>query len=155
GRNFFEARPRALAGGHASVGLADGAACRVVFLGRLYYRDDHAAGVRARRPDLTPRPADSDAALALAVYRALGADGLRRLEGDFALALYDGPARRLWCARDPMGGYPLFWVCRGGAFAIGTDVGPLLDFVGRRDLDPEYVADFLAMYGQWGEGLTE
>src|ERR1051325_5555791 len=79
----------------------------VALMGRLYYRTDLLAGI-----DAQPPAADdlSDADLALAAYRAQGLAGLERLEGDFALVVWDAAQGRLLACRDPMGGYPLFWV---------------------------------------------
>src|SRR5205809_756315 len=62
-----------------------------IVLGRLDYREDLLAAVA---PEITPGRTQlcrsNDAALVLAVYERLGASGLGRLEGDFALVVWDG-----------------------------------------------------------------
>src|SRR5882762_8885121 len=57
---------------------------------------------------LAPR-AEHDAELVLRAYECWGEDFARELVGDFAVAIWDGPARRLVCARDPLGVKPLYY----------------------------------------------
>src|SRR4051794_20563949 len=83
------------------------------------------------------RCAAGDAGLALAMYREFGLEALERLEGDFALALWDARAARLIGLRDPLGGYPLYWTEAGATFALGTCLTPLLQVLGRRSLSPD------------------
>jgi asparagine synthase (glutamine-hydrolysing) len=49
-----------------------------------------------------------------------GADAFERLLGDFALAWFDGTARRLLLARDPLGQRPLFWTRRRDFVAFAS-----------------------------------
>jgi asparagine synthase (glutamine-hydrolysing) len=51
----------------------------------------------------------SDAALVLRAYRAWGPDCLTYLHGDFAFAIWDETAQRLFCARDRFGVRPFFY----------------------------------------------
>lgn len=51
----------------------------------------------------------SDAALVLRAWRAWGADCGSRIHGDFSFAIWDEPAQRLFCARDPFGVRPFFY----------------------------------------------
>jgi asparagine synthase (glutamine-hydrolysing) len=121
---------------------------QAVLLGRLYYRDDLRAGLAGSTG--SPRrgaDADNDAALALAVYRHRGIAGLERLEGDFALVVWDAPQRRLVGMRDPLGGYPLFWAVQQGTIALSTRMGPLLDLLPSRALDRDYLAEYLMLPG--------
>jgi asparagine synthase (glutamine-hydrolysing) len=115
-----------------------------VLMGRLYYRADLRAssGLAADWPD----PAeDNDAALALAVYRARGLNGLEQLEGDFSLVIWDACEQRLVAMRDPMGAYPIFYTMQRERVAISTHMGPLLDRLPGRTLNQEYLADYLAL----------
>src|SRR5271155_4755141 len=75
--------------------------CQAVLMGRLSYRRD----LTARLPEADHEQESlDDAALALAAYRHLGLDGIERLEGDFALVIWDGNRRRLVASREAMGG---------------------------------------------------
>ena len=106
---------------HAHDGELD-----AILVGRLYYRDDV-----ARRLGLDARaPANGgDAARVLAAYRQRGVAGIEALEGEFTAAVVDVGQRRVVALRDPMGGYPLFWIRRPGIVALATAIRPLLDFV--------------------------
>jgi len=118
---------------------------RAVLMGRLYYRSD----VRARLGLAAGRPGDpagdNDAALALAAYRERGLEGLERLEGDFALVVWDADERRLVAMRDPMGSYPIFYTVHREGVAASTHIGPLLDLLPSRTLNREYLADYLTL----------
>jgi hypothetical protein len=57
-------------------------------------------------------------------------------------------AQRLIAMRDPMGGYPIFHsahphTAQRGAVAVGTSMEALLDRLGSRTLNREYLADYL------------
>jgi asparagine synthetase B (glutamine-hydrolysing) len=62
----------------------------------------------------------SPAALILAAYRAWGNDAVHRLEGDFALVVWDRLERRLVAARDHGGSRPLFYATYAGGLAIAS-----------------------------------
>src|SRR5258708_327404 len=114
----------------ALVTQAESAGVRLVLMGRLYYRSDLRVGL-----DLTglgsaalgPRnhAQGCDAALALAVYRQRGLEGIERLEGDFTLVISDAGAQRLVCLRDPTGGYPFFHAAHEGGVVASTHMDPL------------------------------
>jgi asparagine synthase (glutamine-hydrolysing) len=118
---------------------------RAVLMGRLYYRTDLHARL-GPAPAGSRTPADEcDAALALAVYRQRGLEGLERLEGDFALAIWDAGKGRLVCMRDPMGGYPIYYTADRGGVAASTGMAPLLSSLPSRLLNQEYLADYLML----------
>src|SRR5690606_24498114 len=77
-----------------------GTGLTLVFDGRL---DDRAA----LAGDLGERADRDAAALVLAAYRTWGEAAFARLAGDFALVIWDAPARRLVAARDILGLRPL------------------------------------------------
>lgn len=86
----------------------------------------------------------SDAELLLHAYRAWGDRCPEHLLGDFAFAVWDGPARRLFCARDHFGVKPLFYAHGDAwfAFANGLDCLRLHPSVGSR-LNEQAIVDFL------------
>src|SRR5262249_44144011 len=55
-----------------------------------------------------------------------GPDALSRLNGDFAFAYLDVPARRLLLARDRAGVRPLFYTWAGGALLFASSIRSLL-----------------------------
>src|SRR5215216_3987569 len=58
----------------------------------------------------------TDAALILCAYQAWDSDCVEHLIGDFAFAIWDGPKRRLFCARDHFGVKPFYYAQSGDAF---------------------------------------
>src|SRR5512135_1924276 len=81
--------------------------------------------------------------LIAALYRKHGfEDMVQKLNGDFAIALYDSSRSTLWLARDRFGVKPLYYTTRNGDFAFasrlrsllllpGTVCEPRREFVGR------------------------
>jgi asparagine synthase (glutamine-hydrolysing) len=121
-------------------------AVAAVLLGRLHYRRTLLSHLGAALPEELARGGDhSDATLALAAYRQGGLDELARLEGDFALVLWDGRARRLLGMRDPLGGYPLFWAQDSGTFALSTSLQPLRSLRSGCVLDLDYLSEYLML----------
>lgn len=107
---------------------------------RLDAREDLVAELchseRSEGADHGPRRGAGDAALVLRAWRAWGPDCLARIHGDFAFAIWDDAAQRLFCARDPFGVRPFFYADLPGAFLFGNtldclrrhpDVGDALD----------------------------
>jgi asparagine synthase (glutamine-hydrolysing) len=68
----------------------------------------------------------TDGEVVLHLYEDDGEAAFGRLEGMFALALWDERNRRLLLARDPMGMKPLFFVRHDGRFAFASEVKALL-----------------------------
>ena len=122
-----------LAGGRQPMADAEGE-LHVTFNGEIFnyveLRDELAArGHRFRT--------QSDTEVILAVYRADGIEGIARLNGDFAFALWDAPARRLVLARDRIGVRPLFYARRPEGLFFASEVKALLAVPGlRAELDP-------------------
>ncbi len=89
-------------------------------------------------------PTDSD--LILAAYERWGEACLDHLIGDFAFAIWDGPAERLFCARDHFGVRPFYYHHREGShFAFGTEIKAFLGVPEVPEkLNEVRIADFLA-----------
>jgi asparagine synthase (glutamine-hydrolysing) len=88
----------------------------------------------------------SDADLCLRAYAAWGDAFLDRLAGDFCFVLWDGPRKRLICARDQLGIRSLFHAEVGGAWFVSDSLDWIAgQTVVARDLDDTWVADFLTV----------
>lgn len=144
---------RVAAAGAALVSgpVADGPLAAIV-AGRLHYRADARAAIGGEAAAFAGP--DGDARLALALYAQRGAAGLAALEGDFALAVWDGRRRLLLARRDPLGAYPLFWRRLDDGLALATAL-PLLPGADAAAIDAEHVADYLAVPGLVGEFAAE
>ncbi|MDB4884107.1 MAG: hypothetical protein JWL95_2873 [Gemmatimonadetes bacterium] len=87
----------------------------------LYYVETLVAAIRAATPDRPIEIGGSSAShLILAAYRAWGAECARHLEGDYAFALWDRSTETLVCARDFVGGRPLFYGRAGDALVVAS-----------------------------------
>jgi asparagine synthase (glutamine-hydrolysing) len=140
------------AGRPALVSFARSGSSFAVLMGRLYYRREKLDEVSEL---VTAHERENDAALGLAMYGRFGESAFERLEGDYALAIWDGTARRILAARDPLGGYPLFWTRRAGGFVLANRLRPVIDALPIRALDRDYLADFLMLPGQVQELDTD
>ncbi len=86
----------------------------------------------------------SDAALVLACYRLWGTSLAGRLLGDFAFAVWDEAASRLYCARDFSGNKPFYYAIRARRFVFASDICRVLALLGYRPPPNEgMVAEYL------------
>ena len=87
----------------------------------------------------------TDSDLVLAAYEAWGEDCVERLVGAFAFAVWDGPRRRLFCARDHLGVKNLYyWHDPRGTFACATEIKALLSLPGlEEEVDEVQLGTFL------------
>lgn len=66
-----------------------------------------------------------DTEVILRAYQAWGVSAIRRLDGMFALALWDGLRQELLLARDRTGKKPLFYWTNGDCFAFASEIKAL------------------------------
>lgn len=83
----------------------------------------------------------TDAAVLVAAYRRWGSGLPERLDGPFALAIWDGRQQRLLLARDRLGVRPLFFAVRGQGLLFASELKGLL---AHPAVPPEVDADGLA-----------
>ncbi len=88
-------------------------------------------------------PTASDHELVLMAYDRWGADFGARLEGDYALALWDRTKRRLVCLRDLFGIKPMFYRVTSEAFSCANELGAV-GFLEAAEPDPVWVAEYLS-----------
>ena len=88
----------------------------------------------------------SDTEVILKAYLEWGVECLERLNGMFALALYDIAKQRLFLARDRAGEKPLFYALADGELRFASELkGLLADPNSSRGIDPEALDLYLAM----------
>ncbi|MGE0385655.1 MAG: asparagine synthase (glutamine-hydrolyzing) [Gammaproteobacteria bacterium] len=91
----------------------------------------------------------SDTEVVLAAYVQWGDDCLQRLNGMWALAIFDTRERELFCARDRFGIKPLFHVAAEGYFAFASEIKQLLSLPGRaRRANRQAIYEYLT-YGSF------
>lgn len=115
----------------------------VVFNGEIYNHpalkeELEAAGVRYRTR--------SDAETVLRLFARDGEAALKRLEGMFALAVYDAKKREILLARDPLGVKPLYYGFDGSRLIFASELKAALELTDSRALDSSALLDYLA-YG--------
>lgn len=104
---------------------------------RRELRDQLQETLRGDRPP-------TDAELILAAYRTWGHEAPARLLGDFAFVLWDGRARRLLAARDPLGIRRLLYARVGSRLCIATEVEQILRHPAiSRELDESSLLSYL------------
>jgi asparagine synthase (glutamine-hydrolysing) len=110
---------------------------------RLDGRDELIERLEARsEPFATRQLPDSD--LIVRAYRTWGEECVSHLIGDFAFAIWDGRARRLFCARDHFGVKPFYYLRKGDTFAFSNTLNCLrLHAAVSEELNELAVADFL------------
>lgn len=90
----------------------------------------------------------TDEELLLRAYERWGVGCAEHLLGDYAFAVWDAGARRLFVARDHIGARPLFYWHSDREFAFATDLPALLAIPGvRRELDEAEVGRLLLSVG--------
>src|SRR5438477_11229478 len=115
--------------------VADSAGVAVVVDGAIYNRNE-----LGRFP--------SDAHLIADLYRRDGFERLlARLNGDFAIALYDGAAGTLWLARDRFGAKPLYYARTREDFTFASRPAALIGLPGvGTAINRRYAAVFAAAH---------
>ncbi len=129
-----------LAGGHQPI-VTPGGGISAVVNGEIYnyleLRDEFIA--KTGTVPLT----HSDSECVLQVYAAEGIEGLRRLNGMFALAIHDRINRRVVLARDRLGIKPLYMFRDGSRIAFGSEIKALLALL---PSPPELSADGIVQF---------
>ena len=115
---------------------------QIVFNGEIYNYQEVRRDLEARGHAFRTA---TDTEVILEAYLEWGDDCLRRLNGMFALALYDRTRRRLLLARDRAGEKPLFYRHEHGTMVFASELKALLvDPQCPRILNPEALDFYLA-----------
>ena len=128
-----------VAGGHQPIFSPDGR-YSIVFNGEIV---NHPALRRELEGGYKFQTDHSDTETILAAYLCWGDDAWLRLEGMYAVAIWDKHAKTLTLARDPIGIKPLFFTEQNGGIAFASEITALRDLPDHRfDLDEDGVDDF-------------
>ncbi|MGH9545863.1 MAG: asparagine synthase (glutamine-hydrolyzing) [Terriglobales bacterium] len=85
----------------------------------------------------------SDTEVILKIYEVYGEKGFDRLNGMWAFALVDLPARRVVLSRDRFSIKPLYYTRRGSNLYFGSEIKQLLPFLRERNLNKAVMYRFL------------
>ena len=125
--------------GHQPMQSADGSVT-IVFNGEIY-------NFQSIRDELKwyPFRGASDTEAILAAYQAYGLECFKKMNGMFALALYDAPRERLVLARDRLGKKPLYWGKFGDTVIFGSELKAILKHPAvKKEIDQNSLAKYLA-----------
>lgn len=130
-----------LATGHQPMASEDGSRW-IVYNGEIF---NHAA----LRPELEAAGhryrSRSDTETILHAYEQYGPACLQRFRGMFAFALWDAPARTLFCARDRLGIKPFYYFSNARLFAFASEIKALLEHPAlRAELEETQLSEYLA-----------
>lgn len=78
----------------------------------------------------------SDTEVLLNTYIAWGADGLSRLRGMFAFAIFDREENRIFIARDRIGQKTLYYELTDSEFTFASELPPIVKFGEQRSISP-------------------
>ena len=128
----------------------------ITYNGELYNHRDLRAQLSAKGYTFATQ---SDTEVLLAAYHCWGEHCLERFNGMFAFAIWDERARSLFCARDPVGIKPFYYLADSAAFTFASESRALAGMAGGR-IDADALGAYLmSMYvpGTWSifEGVQK
>lgn len=126
--------------GRQPLGNEDGTVW-VVLNGEVYNYKELRAELEARGHRFATA---TDTEVVVHLYEELGPAFVRRLEGTWAIGLWDAERRRLVLSRDRLGKRPLVWHAAGGVVRFASEPKALLaDTAVPRDVDPAALRDVI------------
>lgn len=132
-----------LEGGRQPMSTPDGRVS-LVFNGEIYNHPALRSGLEAAGRRFRTR---SDTETILELYAREGVSAFRRLDGMFAVGLWDRGRREFLLARDPLGIKPLYYAFDGKSLLFSSELRSLLAGGAGAELDCAGVLDYLA-YGK-------
>ncbi len=133
--------------GHQPMSSPDGDAV-IIYNGETYNFPELRGELAARGHRFR---GTSDTEVVLAAYLEWGESCLARLNGMFALAIWDARRRRLLLARDRFGIKPLFYRWRDGRLVFGSEIKAILEHGDPRELNWAFVHEYLYYGNSLGE----
>ena len=121
-----------------------------VVMGKIYYQDK----LKSNFLQKSKREINSDADLVLVVFRDYGLAALEKLEGEFALVIFDPENSCLVALRDHLGSWPIYWTYHNQEVYISNN----LQLLARRKkaaINRDFLASFLMFSYAFVELATE
>lgn len=103
--------------------LSPASSLAIVFDGRLDNREEL---LKAVSNDARISPESSDQELVLRAYLLWEEKCVRKLDGEFAFAIWDNRKKQLFCARDRLGAKPFYYRWDGKCFVFSSEMAQLL-----------------------------
>jgi asparagine synthase (glutamine-hydrolysing) len=126
--------------GHQPMSICDGRYW-IAFNGEIYNFLEHRRALEAEGVVFRSR---TDTEVLLHLYRHHGIGALKRLDGMFALAIWDAERRSLLLARDHAGVKPLYYAQMGQSLLFASEIKSLLAAPSvRNELNTEALGDYL------------
>jgi asparagine synthase (glutamine-hydrolysing) len=135
-----------LAGGHQPIANEDGSV-QVVFNGEIYNYRELRDVLAARGHRFVT---NSDTEVLVHLYEDEGLEGIARLRGMFAYAIFDARARRLTLVRDRFGKKPLYYAIRPEGLYFASELKCLLAAPLSQAIPLDVDRDALRYYFQFG-----
>jgi asparagine synthase (glutamine-hydrolysing) len=111
----------------------------VVFNGEIF----NYLELKAELAPYYPFKTDSDTEVLLAAFAHAGLEGLRKLNGQFAFAIYDAKTDTLTCVRDHFGIKPFFYAKVDDTLYFASEIGALLALGVRARVNERALFEFL------------
>ena len=132
-----------LEGGDQPISNEDGTVW-IVYNGETYNYIELRAELEAAGHRFATR---SDTEVIVHLYEEYGAAFVERINGPFALALWDRRSRELWLARDRLGIRPLYYTISRDRFLFASEIKALLAVPGMSaEVDPFAMAQILTFW---------
>lgn len=97
--------------------------CWIILNGEIFNYIELRQDLEARGHHFTTA---SDTEVILHLYEEYGVDCLKRLNGQFAFAIWDSRQQRLFCGRDRLGIRPLFYTVQNNTLVFGSEIKAIL-----------------------------
>jgi asparagine synthase (glutamine-hydrolysing) len=130
-----------VAGGHQPV-CNEAGTVHVVFNGEIYNHVELRRQLMHRGHRLA---SEADSEVIPHLYEEYGTDFPRRLEGMFAIALWDESLRQLVLCRDRLGIKPLYYAAAGGRLVFGSEIAAIVAGGIPTTLDVQALSDYLSL----------
>ncbi|HRJ68255.1 MAG TPA: asparagine synthase (glutamine-hydrolyzing) [Beijerinckiaceae bacterium] len=128
-----------ISGGHQPMASDDGA-IQIVFNGEIFNHDALRSELAAGGTHFRSR---SDTEVILRLYEQFGLAAIDRLNGMFAIAIWDGRDKAMHLVRDRMGEKPLYYLWDGRRLLFGSEIKAILAGLDQRPpVNPQALWDF-------------